>query len=161
MNVHPIKRRASLLAALLCVAAIDNPAVAGISVQIRLRARLFLVHRDQPNNEFTAQSCRTLSSGSEAMLPLHGLQNEEENKDTLTPAISGMECYIDRILTYVLCYSPRTGSEKEADLQFSLIVGELQVALPPDRWIGMKREPGVESIRSHIYQDHKHLYLPL
>lgn len=35
---------------------------------------------------------RALSSGSEAMRPFHGLQNEnEDNKDDLNPAIPGMD----------------------------------------------------------------------
>lgn len=147
-----MKGRVSLLAALLCVAAIDNSVVAGEPLE---------TEAIQPSIETsqTTSALRNLagalSSGSQAMLPLRGLRSEEENKDALTPAIPGMECYIDRILTYVSCYSPPIGSEREADVRFSLIVGELQVALPPDRWIGMKREPGVESIRSYLYQDQK------
>jgi len=152
INVNPMKRRTSLLTALLCVAAIDNRVVAGEPLE---------TEAIQPSIETsqTTSALRNLagalSSGSKAMLPLRGLRSEEENKDTLTSAIPGMECYIDRILTYVSCYSPPIGSEREADVRFSLIVGELQVALPPDRWIGKKREPGVESIRSYLYEDQK------
>jgi hypothetical protein len=156
INVNPMKRRTSLLTALLCVAAIDNPVVAGDILSDPMKSETI-----QPSIEIsqTTSALRSLagalSSGSEAMLPLHGSRSEEENKDTLTPAIPGMECYIDRIFTYVSCYSPPIGSEKEADFRFSLIVDELQVALPPDRWTGMKHEPGVESIRSYLYQDQK------
>ena len=97
-----------------------------------------------------------LSSGSEAMRPFHGLQSEnEDNKDDLNPAIPGMECYIDRILSYVSCYSPSMETEKEADSLFRLMVGELQAALPSHRWVGMKQEPGIDSIRSYLYQDQK------
>jgi hypothetical protein len=43
-----------------------------------------------------------LSSGSEAMGPFHGLRSEnEDNKDDLNPTIPGLECYIDRTLSYV------------------------------------------------------------
>ena len=41
-----------------------------------------------------------LSTGNEAMRPFHGLRSEnEDNKDDLNPAIPGMECCIDRILS--------------------------------------------------------------
>ena len=41
-----------------------------------------------------------LSAGNEAMRPFHGLQSEnEDSKDDLNPAIPGMECCIDRILS--------------------------------------------------------------
>ena len=97
-----------------------------------------------------------LSSGSEAMRSFHGLRSEnEDNKDDLNPAIPGMECYIDRIFSYVSCYSPLMGTEKEADNLFRLMIDELQAALPSNRWVGMKQEPGIDSIRSHLYQDQK------
>lgn len=99
---------------------------------------------------------RALSSGSEAMRPFHGLQSKnEDNKDDLNPAIPGMECYIDRILSYVSCYSRSIGTEKEADSLFRLMVDELQAALPSHRWVGMKQKPGIDSIRSYLYQDQK------
>jgi hypothetical protein len=97
-----------------------------------------------------------LSKGNEAMRPFHGLQSEnEDNKDDLNPTIPGMECYIDRILSYVSCYSPRIGTEEEADTLFGLMVNQLQAALPSNRWVGMKQEPGIDSIRSYLYQDQK------
>jgi hypothetical protein len=151
-----MKRRASLVAALVCVVAIDNRVVAGdiLSDQLNREPIQPSIETNQGTSALR-NLAGALSSGSEAMLPLHGLRSEQENKDTLIPAIPGMECFIDRIFTYVSCYSPPIGSEKDADFRFSLIVGELQEALPSDRWIGMKREPGVESIRSYLYQDQK------
>ena len=113
----------------------------------------------QPSGQITnvlRSLAGALSSGSEAMRQFHGLRSEkEDNKDDLNPAIPGMECYIDRILSYVSCYSPSIGTEKDADSLFRLMVDELQAALPSNRWVGMKQEPGIDSIRSYLYQDQK------
>ena len=113
----------------------------------------------QPSGQITnvlRSLAGALSAGSEAMRPFHGSMSEnEDNKDDLNPAIPGMECYIDRILSYVSCYSPSIGTEKDADSLFRLMVDELQAALPSNRWVGMKQEPGIDSIRSYLYQDQK------
>ena len=147
---------ASLWAALVLATAVNTSVVAGdVSNQVTS-------DDTQPSRE-TGQIAgvlrslaRALSSGSEAMRPFHGLRSEnEDNKDDLNPAIPGMECYIDRILSYVSCYSPSMGTEKEADSLFRLMVDELQAALPSNRWLGMKQEPGIDSIQSYLYQDQK------
>ena len=113
----------------------------------------------QPSGQITnvlRSLAGALPAGSEAMRSFHGLMSEnEDNKDDLNPAIPGMECYIDRILSYVSCYSPSIGTEKDADSLFRLMVDELQAALPSNRWVGMKQEPGIDSIRSYLYQDQK------
>ena len=141
---------ASLLAALVLATAVNTSVVAGdVSNQVTS-------DDTQPSRE-TGQIAgvlrslaRALSSGSEAMRPFHGLRSEnEDNKDDLNPAIPGMECYIDRILSYVSCYSPSMGTEKEADSLFRLMVDELQAALPSNRWLGMKQESLV-LIRSEV-----------
>jgi len=147
---------ASLLAALVLATAVNTSVVAGdVSNQVTS-------DDTQPSREIgqiagvLRSLARALSSGSEAMRPFHGLRSEnEDNKDDLNPAIPGMECYIDRILSYVSCYSPPMGTEKEADSLFRLMVDELQAALPSNRWLGMKQEPGIDSIRSYLYQDQK------
>jgi hypothetical protein len=147
---------ASLLAALVLATAVNTSVVAGdVSNQVTS-------DDTQPSREIgqiagvLRSLARALSSGSEAMRPFHGLRSEnEDNKDDLNPAIPGMECYIDRILSYVSCYSPSMGTEKEADSLFRLMVDELQAALPSNRWLGMKQEPGIDSIRSYLYQDKK------
>jgi hypothetical protein len=147
---------ASLWAALVLATAVSSSVVAGdVSNQVTS-------DDSQPSTE-TGQItgvlrslAGALSSGSEAMRQFHGLRSEkEDNKDDLNPAIPGMECYIDRILSYVSCYSPSMGTEKEADTLFRLMVDKLQVALPSNRWIGMKQEPGIDSIRGYLYQDQK------
>jgi hypothetical protein len=52
--------------------------------------------------------------------------------------------------------SPSIGTEKEADSLFRLMVDKLQTALASNRWVGMKQEPGIDSIRSYLYQDQKY-----
>ena len=51
-----------------------------------------------------------------------------------------------------LVIAPRWGLKKKL---FRLMVDKLQVALPSNRWIGMKQEPGIDSIRRYLYQDQK------
>ena len=90
------------------------------------------------------------------MRSFHGSWSEhEDNKDNLNPAIPGLECYIDRILSYVSSYSPTIGTETGADRIFQLMVDELQAALSSARWVGMNQKPGIDSIRSYLYQDQK------
>jgi hypothetical protein len=96
-----------------------------------------------------------ISSGSAAMGPFHGSRSEdEENKDNLIPSIPGMQCYIDRTLNYVSCYSSPLGSGEAGDL-FTRLIDELKSALPADRWRGVKREPVSDSIQSYLYEDQK------
>ena len=35
------------------------------------------------------------------------------------------------------------------------MVDELQAALPSNRWVGIEQEPGIDSIRTYLYQDQK------
>jgi hypothetical protein len=104
---------ASLWAALVLATAVSSSVVAGdVSNQVTSGD-------SQPSTE-TGQItgvlhrlAGALSSGSEAMRQFHGLRSEkEDNKDDFNPAIPGMECYIDRILSYVSCYSPSMGTER-------------------------------------------------
>jgi hypothetical protein len=96
-----------------------------------------------------------ISSGSAAMAPFHGSQSEdEENKDNFIPSIPGMQCYIDRILNYVSCYSSPLGSGEAGDL-FTRLIFELKSALPADRWARVKREPVIDSIQGYLYEDQK------
>jgi hypothetical protein len=96
-----------------------------------------------------------ISSGSAAMGPFHGSRSEdEENKDNLIPSIPGMQCYIDRILNYVSCYSSPLGRGEAGDL-FTRLIDELKSALRADRWMGVKREPVSDSIQSYLYEDQK------
>jgi hypothetical protein len=152
----PMMGSETLWAALVLVAAVNTSAVAGdVTNQATADDAQPSIETSQISGELRAMA-GALSSGSEAMQPFHGLRSQhEDNKDDLNPAIPGMECYIDRIFNYVSCYSPTIGTETGADALFQLIVDELQTALPSTRWVGIKQKPGVDSIRSYLYQDQK------
>ncbi|HEY7555011.1 MAG TPA: hypothetical protein VIH18_09385 [Candidatus Binatia bacterium] len=95
-----------------------------------------------------------LSSGRAAMVPFHGSRIENNNyKNTLNPPIAGMECSIDRIASYISCYSSPIGTEHEAVTLFTWLVDELQAALPSERWTGTRRASATASIRSFTYKD--------
>lgn len=143
-------------AALVLVAAVNTSAVAAdVKNMPTADGSQPSIETGQMSSELRALA-GALSSGSDAMQPFHGLRSEhEDNKDDLNPSIPGMECYIDRISSYVSCYSPAIGTETGADSLFQLMVDELQAALPSTRWVGMKQKPGVDSIRSYLYQDQK------
>jgi hypothetical protein len=147
---------ASTWAALVLATTVSSSVVAGdVSNQVTSNETQPFTETDQIT-DVLSRLAGGLSSGSEAMRQFHGLRSEsQDNKDDLDPAIPGMECYIDRILSYVSCYSPSMGTEKEADTLFRLMVDELQAALPSKRWVGMKQEPGIDSIRKFLYQDQK------
>ena len=107
----------------------------------------------QPSGEPLRRLAAALSSGREAMRSFRGSRSEpSDNQERLSPSIAGIECYIDRIASYLSCYSSPTGAE-EVDTLFTRLVDELQAALSSDRWKGMKREPGTASIRSYTYVD--------
>jgi len=146
----------ALWAALLLVAAVSTSAVAGdVTNQVTTDGSQTFIETGQISSEFSALA-GALSSGREAMRSFHGSWSEhEDNKDNLNPAIPGLECYIDRILSYVSCYSPTIGTETGADRIFQLMVDELQAALSSARWVGMNQKPGIDSIRSYLYQDQK------
>jgi len=95
-----------------------------------------------------------LSSGRAAMGLFHGSRVENNNyKNTLNPPIAGMECAIDRIASYISCYSSPIDTEDEALTLFTRLVDELQAALPSERWIGIVRQVAPASIRSYTYKD--------
>jgi len=98
-----------------------------------------------------------LSSGKEeALRPFRGsLSEDDPYKDRLNPPIAGMNCYLDRIAIHVSCHSSLVDTEKEAVILFSRLVGEIEAALPSDRWRGMQTEPGTAWIRSYTYEDQK------
>ena len=72
---------------------------------------------------------------------------------TDSPPISGMECDVDRIVSYVSCYSSTMGTREEAGNLFTRFVDELQSTLLSDRWRKVKEEPRINSIRSYTYAD--------
>ena len=91
--------------------------------------------------------------GSEGMRPLRGSPAEDDMKNRLEPPIPGMDCVIDRILSYVSCYSPTTHVKREADDRFWGFINELQDVLPANRWRGAQTQPRVNSISSYTFED--------
>ena len=87
------------------------------------------------------------------MRALRGSSYEDDQKDRLQPPLPGMNCGIDRILSYVSCYSARINNEKEAENVFTQLVDDVKAALPSDRWRPIKVIPRLGSIRSISYED--------
>ena len=154
--MNQMRASTSFLAALLLVPAIDTPVGTEEVLSNQLKNDNIQLSIETTERTSALRSlAAALSSGSAAMRPFHGLRSEdEENKDRLNPAVPGMVCYIDRILSYVSCYGPAMGTE-EADDLFTRLVGELRAALPADRWMGMKRNSFIDSVRSYLYDDQK------
>jgi hypothetical protein len=87
------------------------------------------------------------------MGPLRGSQTEYREKDRLKPPIPDIECDVDRIVSYVSCYSSLIDTREEAGNLFTRFVNELQSTLPPDRWRKAKEELRIDSTRSYTYED--------
>ena len=115
------------------------------------------VPSDHTNEETSAlgRLALALSAGNDAMRSLHGSQTEFGEKDRLNPSIPGMECYVDRIVSYVSCYSSPIGTQGEAGNLFIRFVDELQSILASDRWRKIKDKPRINSIRSYFYEDQR------
>jgi hypothetical protein len=96
-----------------------------------------------------------LAGGSEAMRTLRGSPYEDDHKDRLQPSLAGMNCGIDRILSYVSCYSAVINNEKEAENVFQQLVDDVKAALPSDRWGPVQATPRLRAVRSISYQDGK------
>jgi len=114
------------------------------------------VQSSQTNQETSAlrRLALALSAGNEAMRPLRGSQTEAGRKDTLKLSIPGMACDVDRIVSYVSCYSSLIRDKEEAGHLFTEFIDELQSILPSDRWRRIKEEPPrLDSIRSYTYED--------
>jgi hypothetical protein len=109
-----MKSSASLWAALVLATAVNAPILAeDVSNQVTSDDTQPSIETGQITSVLRSLA-GALSSGSEAMHPFHGLRSEnEDNKDDLNPAIPGMECYIDRIFSYVSCYSPSMALKKK------------------------------------------------
>ena len=113
------------------------------------------VQSSQTNQETSAlwRLALALSAGNEAMRPLRGSQTEAGQKDRLKLSIPGMACDVDRIVSYVSCYSSMIGTREEAGNLFTRFVDELQSMLPSDRWRRIQEAPRLDSIRSYTYED--------
>jgi hypothetical protein len=113
------------------------------------------VQSSQTNQETSAlwRLALALSAGNEAMRPLRGSQTEAGQKDRLKLSIPGMACDVDRIVSYVSCYSSLIRDKEEAGHRFTEFVDEFQSILPSDRWRRIQEEPRLDSIRSYTYED--------
>ena len=113
------------------------------------------VQSSQTNQETGAlrRLALALSAGNEAMRPLRGSQTEAGQKDRLKLSIPGMACDVDRIVSYVSCYSSLIRDKEEAGHLFTEFVEEFQSILPSDRWRRIQEEPRLDSIRSYTYED--------
>ena len=113
------------------------------------------VQSSQTNQETSAlrRLALALSAGNQAMRPLRGSQTEAGQKDRLKLSIPGMACDVDRIVSYVSCYSSLIRDKEEAGHRFTEFVEEFQSILPSDRWRRIQEEPRLDSIRSYTYED--------
>src|SRR5499433_1881430 len=111
----------------------------------------------QPSQESNAlrQVAIGLSGDSEAIRALHGLPYEDDNRDRLEPPIPGLDCGIDRNLSYVSCYSALITDQKEAENVFTRLLADVEAALPSGRWQPVTAVPTLGSIRSVSYEDEK------
>ena len=96
-----------------------------------------------------------LAGGSEAMRALRSSPYEDTQKDKLQPPLPGMNCRIERILSYVSCYSALINNEKEAEDAFTRLVDDVEAALPAGRWGPIQATPRLGAVRSVSYQDQK------
>jgi hypothetical protein len=101
------------------------------------------------------QVASALAGGSEAMRALRGSPDEYDQKDRLEPPLPGMNCGVDRILSYVSCYSAVINNAEEAENVFQQLVDDVKAALPSDRWGPVQAIPRPGSVRSISYQDGK------
>jgi len=155
---NPMKGKI-LLAALWLVGCVVVSGIVVVSQDVGSGHRRADIHpsneTNQGNNALRSLAL-ALSSGKEAMRPFRGSRSENDpDKDRLNPPIAGMDCYLDRIATYVSCFSSLIHTEEEAVTLFTSLIDELQAALPSDRWRGMQKDPGTASIRSYTYDDQR------
>src|SRR5580765_3059482 len=90
-----------------------------------------------------------LAAGSVGMRPWRGSPMKDDEKDRLEPPIPEMDCSVDRILSYVSCYSTTTDRRQQADYRFRRFIDELKAVLPANRWRGVETEPRINSILSY------------
>jgi hypothetical protein len=99
----------------------------GVEQEALQQVQLSDSHEGQTNQEISAlgRLALALSAGNDAMRPLRGSQTEYREKDRLKPPIPDMECDVDRIVSYVSCYSSLIDTREEAGNLFTRFVNEL------------------------------------
>ena len=111
--------------------------------------------RSSQESTVLRQVAIALASSREAIHMLHGAPYGDDNRDRLEPSIPGMDCGIDRILSYVTCYSPVIHTKKEAENMFIRLNEDLKAALQSGRWKSVESVPVVGSIRNISYAEIK------
>ena len=96
-----------------------------------------------------------LAAGTDAMQALRCSPIADDNRDKLQPAMPGMDCGIDRTLSYVACYSASLDNQKEAEAVFTRLIDDVQAALQSGSWRPVEAVPDSGSVRSISYQDQK------
>jgi hypothetical protein len=152
--MNPMKSKI-LSAALWLIGCVIVSGIVVASLDVGFGHRIVDFHQLSEGNSTLRSLAVALSSGEEAMQSFRGSPSEEDpHKDRLNPPIAEMDCYLDRIVTHVSCFSSRIHTEEEAVTLFTGIIDELQAGLPSDRWIGAGKEPGLAPwIRSYTYED--------
>ena len=98
------------------------------------------------------QVATLLAAGRDAMLALRGPPIENSNLDRLKLETPGMHCRVDRVLSYVACYSDSLMTKKDAESMFTRLLDDVQTALPSDSWRQLEGVPHINVVRSTGYQ---------
>ena len=146
----------SILAVLLCLSSF-NVATLGFAFDDgpsnATKARNSAGLQSSQASNVLGQIAIALAGGSEAMRALRGSQSEDTQQDPLRLPLPGMNCGINRILSYLSCYSAPIINEKEAENVFKQLVDDVKAALPRDRWRPVTVVPTLRSVRIISYQD--------
>jgi hypothetical protein len=101
------------------------------------------------------QVANLLEAGRDAMMALRGPPIENSNLDRLQLDTPGMHCGIDRVLSYVVCYSDALMNKKDAESMLTRLMDDVQTALAPDSWRKLEGRPHIGVVRSTGYQHRK------
>jgi hypothetical protein len=96
------------------------------------------------------QVANLLAAGRDAMLARRGPPIENSNLDRLKLDTPGMHCGIDRVLSYVACYSDSLMTKKDAESIFTRLMDDVQTALPSDSWRQLEGVPHISVVRSIV-----------
>ena len=149
-------RSRSILAVLLFVSSLgfvnevfSSEEIASMAMKTETSAAL---QSSQPTNVL-GQIAIALAGGSGGMRALRGVQSEDAQKDRLETPLPGMDCGIDRILSYLSCYSAPIIEKKEAENAFMQLVDAVRAGLPSASWRPVRVVPTIGSIQTISYQD--------
>lgn len=101
------------------------------------------------------QVANLLAAGRDAMMALRGPPIANSNLDRLKLDTPGMHCGIDRVLSYVACYSDSLMTQTDAESMLAQLMDDVQAALPADTWRRVEGVPHISMVRSTTYQHRK------